>query len=445
MKLDKTLMKQIIRESQEASLPQVLPRDIKLPKDPNKIIAVTGPRRSGKTYLLYGLIKELLATSISPERIVYLNLEDPRLWPFDTSGFEIFLEAYRELYPSSALDSSPESYLFLDEVQAGKNWESGVRRLYETRKFHIFITGSSSRLMSYDIATELRGRALTYELFPFSFAEFLKARGIILNEVSQYSAARFSLAHSLDEYLTYGGFPEVVLTDSDEQKFKIIKSYMETMFIRDLIERYEIRNPAVLRELVRQLATSIASQFSANAFYRWIKTTYPVTKRTVINYAKYLEDSRLFIMLARMSSSLKEQVQSPKKVYLVDVGLKEVFGFGQSRDTGRRLENTVVIELMRRKARNPRLDVFFWKDAGKREVDCIVTESGHPVDLIQVCANLSDIKVKEREFRALVTASNELKCSELKVVTMDEEGEETVEKKKIKIIPAWKWLIGLET
>jgi len=153
----------------------------------------------------------------------------------------------------------------------------------------------------------------------------------------------------------------------------------------------------------------------------------------------------LFIMLARMSSSLKEQVQSPKKVYLVDVGLKEVFGFGQSRDTGRRLENTVVIELMRRKARNPRLDVFFWKDAGKREVDCIVTESGHPVDLIQVCFNLSDIKIKEREFRALVTASNELKCSELKVVTMDEEGEETVEKKKIKIIPAWKWLIGLET
>jgi len=167
MKATKTLIKQVIKEFQETLLPEVFPRELELPLRREKIIALTGPRRSGKTYLLFGLMKKLRSEGVRSERIIYLNFEDPRLLPFDGEDFEVFYEAYRELYPEIFQASGDRSYLFLDEVQAARNWELGVRRLLETRKFHIYITGSSSKLMSYEIATELRGRALVYELFPF--------------------------------------------------------------------------------------------------------------------------------------------------------------------------------------------------------------------------------------------------------------------------------------
>ncbi len=447
MKASKTLIKQVIKEFQETALPEVFPRELELPLKPEKIIALSGPRRSGKTYLIFGLIKKLRSDGVLPEQITYLNFEDPRLLPFEAEDFEVFYEAYRELYPGIASATEVRSYLFLDEVQAAHNWQLGVRRLLETRKFYIYITGSSSKLKSYEIATELRGRALNYELFPFSFAEMLRARGLTVNEDSQYSGLRFSISHAFEEFLNYGGFPEVVLADGGEQKFRILQSYMETMFIRDLAERYEVRNQAVLREMVKYLATNAGTQFSINSFYRWIKTVYPVTKRTLINYLGYLEDSRLFLLWRRLSRSLKEQALSPKKVYLVDVGLKEVYGYGQSRDTGRRLENVVAIELARRRAKNPRLEVFFWKDSQKREVDFVVTEMGRVKELVQVCADISDVKVKQRELRALEEAvSRELRCDNLKIITLETEGREILEKGREKIevavIPAWKWLLG---
>ena len=441
MSVDKNLLKIIIKEFHEGLLPEVYPRDLELPARPEKIIALTGPRRSGKTYLLFGMIRKLLDQGIPPEQIVYMNLEDPRLRPFEAADFEVFYEAYRELYPKTVLSAGFKGYLFLDEIQTARRWELGVRRLFETRKFHIFITGSSSKLMSYDIATELRGRALTYELFPFSFKELLTARGIQFDEESQFSSARFSLASAFEEYLNYGGFPEVILAGSDEQKFRILQSYLETMFLRDLVERYAIRNQMVLREMVKHLVNSTATQFSVSGFYKWIKTVYPVTKRTLLNYLGYLEDSRLFIMLRRLTASLKEQVLSPKKVYLVDVGLKEVFGVGPSRDTGRRLENVVAIELMRRRVRNPRMDIFFWKDSRKREVDFVVTERGQVKELVQVCADMSNFKAKERELRALAEASDVLKCNNLRIITLEQGGEENIGKTKVKVIAARKWLL----
>lgn len=441
MRINKNIFKQVIREFHETTLPEVFPRDLELPLRPEKVIALTGPRRSGKTYLLFGMIKKLLAQGLRPEQIVYLNFEDPRLRPFDATDLEVFYDAYRELYPRAVFSNEFKGYLFLDEIQTVNRWELGIRRLLETRKFYIFLTGSSSKLMSYEIATELRGRALNYELFPFSFRELLRAKNIQLDEMSQFSSVRFAIASAFEEYLNYGGFPEVILAESEELKFRILRSYLETMFIRDLVERYGIRNQSVLREMVKYLATNAATQFSVSAFYRWIKTAYPVTKRTLINYLDYLEDSRLFLMVNRLSPSLKEQVLSPKKVYLIDVGLKEVFGVGRSRDTGRKLENIVAMELMRRRARNSRMNVFFWKDLRKREVDFVVVEKGQVKELIQVCAEMTDYKAKERELRALAVASDELRCDNLKIVTLEQEGEENVEEKKVQVVPAWKWLL----
>ncbi|MBC7361710.1 MAG: ATP-binding protein [Candidatus Aminicenantes bacterium] len=442
MKIEKRLMKELIREWQTTELPEVLPRTIHIPLSVNKIIAIVGPRRSGKTFLLFWLAKELLSKGVAREKIVYVNFEDPRLLPFEAKSFEVILDSYRELYPElyPELDTA-KAYLFLDEIQVVKNWEIGVRRLYDTGKFLIFITGSSSRLLGYEIATQLRGRALTFELFPFSFREILQAKEIEVNELALYSGTRFSILKAFEEYLNYGGFPEVVLTESAELKLRILKSYVETMFLKDLVERYEIRNQAVMRELVKYLATNVSSLFSVSAFFRWIKQAYPITKRTVINYLDYLEDSRLFFLLKRFSFSLKEQALSPRKCYIVDLGLREVFGHRHSQDAGKSLENLVFLGLMQQKAINPLLDVFFWRDSNKKEVDFVVTERGRVMELIQVCAELSGPGVKEREVKPLIAASQKLKCDNLSVVTMDYEDEEVIEKKKIKLVPAWKWLL----
>ncbi|MFZ6016386.1 MAG: ATP-binding protein [Nitrospirota bacterium] len=191
----------------------MLLREVDVPLSSQKIIAIVGPRRSGKTYLLFLVIKRLLSQGLSPEQIIYLNFDDPRLLPCDANGIELILQAYRELYPEHL---KKRNYLFLDEIQNVKDWELGVRRIYDTRRFRIFLTGSSSKFLSKEIATQLRGRAISFEILPFSFREILSAKGIRLDKNIAYSTERFSINKYLDEYLKTGGFPEVVLEENPD-------------------------------------------------------------------------------------------------------------------------------------------------------------------------------------------------------------------------------------
>ncbi|MEW6676102.1 MAG: ATP-binding protein [Nitrospirota bacterium] len=419
----------------------MLPREVDIPLSSQKIIAIVGPRRSGKTYLLFLVIKRLLSQGLSPEQIIYLNFDDPRLLPCDANGIELILQAYRELYPEHL---KKHNYLFLDEIQNVKDWELGVRRIYDTRRFRIFLTGSSSKFLSKEIATQLRGRAISFEILPFSFREILSAKGIRLDKNIAYSTERFSINKYLDEYLKTGGFPEVVLEENPDLRLRILKEYLETMFFRDMIERYRIKNQPLLRELVKFLTTNTASVFSLNAFYKWIKGTYPVTKRTLLNYVSYLEDTGLFFLVRKFSYSLKEQAQRPRKCYIVDNGLRSAYGFKFSEDEGKNLENTVFLELQHRKAMNPLREIFYWQDYKKREVDFVVRQGKDIQELIQVCAKSSDFRVKGRETTALSKAAEELKCNNLSVITLDYEKEEKVNGKKIVFKALWKWLIEKE-
>lgn len=436
--MDKTAVKELIKEFQERELPEILPREIDVPLSSQKIVALVGPRRSGKTYLLFLLIKKLRSQNIAQEKIVYINFEDPRLLPCDAKGMELILDAYRELYPGSI---GEDSYLFLDEIQSVNDWELGIRRIYDTKKFKIFLTGSSSKLMSKEIATQLRGRAVRYEIFPFSFREILSAKGIQFKKDIAYSMERFSIRNYLDEYLAMGGFPEIVLEENQDLRTRILKDYIETMFFRDLVERYRIKNQPVLRELMKFLTTNTATIFSANAFFKWIKSTYPLTKRTLLNYITYLEDTGLFFLVRKFSFSLKEQTLRPRKCYIIDNGLRTAYGFKFSENKGKNLENTVFIELLHRKARNPFMEIFYWQDHKKREVDFVVVEGREVRELIQVCDRIDDFRVKERETRALISASQELRCDNLSVITFDYEKEESINGKRAVFKPLWKWLI----
>jgi len=437
--MNKEMIKRVIKESQEFRFPKIVPRELEIPLSSQKIISITGPRRSGKTYLLFLLMDKLISQAISPERIVYINFDDPRLLPFNARDIETILEGYRELYPEHRNEIN---FIFFDEIQNVKDWEIGIRRIHDIRGFNIFLTGSSSKLLSKEIATHLRGRAINFEILPFSFREILLAKGIKLDRNIIYSQERFTISKHLDDYLEIGGFPEIVLERNPDIKVRTLKEYLETMFFKDLVERYNIKNQPLVRELMRYLVTNTASLFSLNAFYKWIKQTYPVTKRTLINYVASLEDIGLFFLVRKFSYSFKEQVQTPRKCYTVDNGVRNVYGFKFSEDKGKILENTVFLELKHRQAKKPLMEIFYWQDYKKREIDFVVMHGKNIKTLIQVCADVEDFRTKEREIASLVKVGKELKCKELLVITFDYEKEEIIDKRKVVFKPLWRWLVG---
>lgn len=436
--MDKTIIKRVILESQEKKLPWLIERDLNVNLKTKKIIAITGPRRSGKTYFLFQIMKMLLKNGVSKKQILYINFDDPRLLPMDSIGIELLYESYKELYPDF---NNRDNFIFFDEIQNVKDWEIGVRRLYDTQNFKIFITGSSSKLLSRDIATQLRGRAINYEILPFSIKEILKYLNINIEDKIVYSEDRFKILNSVNKYLEFGGFPEIVLENDEETKIRILKDYLETMYLKDMIERYRIKNTILLKELMRYMTTNISTLLSVYSLYRWFKTSYQLSRKTLLNYIDYLEESNIFYLLKKFSFSLKEQNLSQKKIYIVDVGLRKAYGFKFSDDMGRILENAVFIELLQRKIRNPLFEIYYYKDYSKNEVDFLILENGKIRDLIQVTNSIKEIRVKEREIRALIKASHELNCQNLKIITLEDEDEIFYDNLKILVLPFWRWVI----
>ncbi len=431
--------KQVIVESQESALPEIVPRELVLPVDSGKVVSVSGVRRSGKTFLLLALAKRLVESGVPRERIVYVNFDDPRLLPASALDFEVLREACREL----SLEPGREPmYMLLDEVQQAEDWELGVRRLHDTREFRVFVTGSSSRMLSSDIATSLRGRGMNFELLPFSPAEFLVARGVNVDARTAYSRRRFEVQRLMQEYFVYGGFPEVVLAGEETLKQRILKEYVETMFVRDLVERNRVRNPGAMRELFRFLVTNVSSPFSANAFWKWLRNAHPLTKRTLLSYVSCLEESGLVFLVRKFSHSLKEQNLRPRKAYVVDSGLRTVYGLSFSQDKGRVLENAVFLQLRRQQTRSPLMGLYYWQNGRGREVDFVVTEGRRVTRLIQVSLDPREFGVREREVEPLVAAMQEFRIKDGLVLTDSYEAEERIGSGVVRFVPFWKWALG---
>jgi len=428
----KNVISQLIDDFHERNFPELVTRNKEFSEVRGKADVVIGMRRAGKTWFCYQKIKELIASGIIKEKILYLNFEDDRLLEFAVNHFQEILDVYFGKYPEHRSD---RCFFFFDEIQRIDQWELFIRRLLDTENLQIFITGSSSKLLGSEIATSLRGRSLAVEIFPFSFEEFLKFHMLFQDLPKTFGANTASvLRKAAKDYLEVGGFPEVQNLERN-LRIEVLQGYIDSVLLKDIIERHKVSNVLVLKHLVRHVMNSAGGQFSVNKFFNTMQSmAIKSTKNSLYEYLDHLTDAFLFYKVPIHSRSEKSRLINPAKIYTIDTGLLNAMSFRNSYNYGRLLETMVFMHLRR----------------GGHDVEYVTTKDGYEADflarhrisgetqLIQVCWEMSDKKTFERELRGLKSAMDDLSLSTGTIVTWDDE---TVIDNKIKVIPVWKWLL----
>jgi uncharacterized protein len=384
-----------------------------------EIVDVVGPRRSGKSSL-FKLIIDQLALK---DDFLYINFEDPFF--IENNNVEILeklIETY-QLYFNSDL-----KYLFFDEIQEVKNWEKGIRKLRDGTKYKIFITGSSSKLLSQELSSLITGRHTTIKMMPLNFREFLFFKNVKINSTKDIILKENIIKKKFQEYIQQGGFPEVVKTDNQE----LLKNYFYDFLQKDVIIRNQIRDKNSLEKMAVFLMTNSAKTISIAS----LKKAFNLSYETANNYLEYLKEAFLVFELKKFSFSLKKQSQAVPKIYSVDTGLAKEVSFSFSQDNGRILENIIFLNLIRRFD-----DIYYYTTDNNFEVDFLVREKNKNKYLIQVSWILGNQKTKERETRALNEAMKELKIKKSIIITNNQEEIIKTENGTIEVLPAWKWLI----
>ncbi len=373
------------------------------PEADNLIKVAIGVRRSGKTYFLFQTIHHLLEQGIPLEAILYINFEDDRLLPMDLKAMAELLESFYSLYPENYQRCC---YLFLDEVQNVEDWQLVIRRFFDTKQVQIYLTGSSAKLLSKEIATSLRGRSLSCEIWPYDFNEYLLAHAIEKPKKPIGKMAVDVFSKHFMSFLKTGGFPAVQQL-SESLHRETLQNYVETVIHRDVVERHRVTNIALLKYLTSMLLKSFASLFSSNKFYNDVKSQgYQVAKDTIYNYINYLEDAYLIATVPLWTESLRRSQITSKKIYVVDNGLIQANIFSQVDNLGRLLENQVYLDLRRQNKK-----IFYYQTASGYEVDFLTVSTDGKQELIQVVWNSADPMTKMREERALQEAEKELNVS----------------------------------
>lgn len=420
-----TVLKEILVSNEKfilADTGEIVKRDAgDFPDKLDKTFVIYGVRRSGKTYILYDLYKKCA------DRALYIDFEDERLDGFETADFEKLKNVFFELKPG-CLDKKP--VFFLDEVQNIEGWEKFCRRAVERENISVYVSGSSSKMMPFEIATALRGRAWSTEILPYSFKEYLGAKGVAPAGL-MHGRQKSTLKKHLQDYLRWGGFPEVAQLDSYPQKSKLVKEYMSAMYFRDLVDKYGVSNIHLFEALSDRLFSSFALKYSLTSFYKQYRDKFPFSKDLLFRYYKYFLRSMLVIEVKKFSESTYKRLRNPAKLYLVDNALSRRV---TSADEGRLLENAVFLQLKRTGH-----EVFYF-DEGV-ECDFVAKNQDGVLAPLQVCLELST-QNQQRELDGLVAACKWLKRKEGLLITLDEEKELTVDGLKINVLPAWKFLLN---
>ena len=423
--ISKELLKEIISSNQEFILNKIKTiikrENISLPKELNKVAIIYGVRRSGKSFLLYDLYRN------TNGRVLYVDFEDERLTDFTVQDFEILKEAFLEISPET--NESKIIFLF-DEIQNVKGWEKFVRRISEKEDIKVIVTGSSSKFMPTKINTALRGRIWSIKINPFSFREHLLANNVKFSTVSAYGSKKIILKKYFTQYFQWGGFPEVVLCKDEFEKRKMLREYLNSIFFKDLVEKYKMDNLTLLDVLMDKLLSSFSMKVSLNAFYKQYKGKFPFSKDSLFNYYKYFLESMIIFEVKKFSESAYTRMRNPGKVYLIDTGLAKHI---TSSDWGRLLENIVAEEL------NKKYEKLFYFE---EENECdFIAGNENDFNAYQVCYELNPQNM-EREISGIMSACKYLKLKKGTILTNDQEDEIKKENIQIKILPVWKWLIS---
>ncbi|OGL41721.1 MAG: hypothetical protein A2161_02535 [Candidatus Schekmanbacteria bacterium RBG_13_48_7] len=431
--VDVEFIKEIIVDFHNENLPVYTRRTVDFSCPENKIRTIIGMRRSGKTYIFYQLINDLLKQDIDKNRILYINFEDERFYPFETSDFNILVKTYYELYPALR---DEKVYLFFDEIQNIPNWERFVRRLHDSGNVSLNLTGSSARLLSKEIATALRGRTLTYEIFPFSFPEFLRYKNLDFDVDS--SKNRSYIVHAFEDYLFRGGFPEV-LECSDKHRIRILQDYYNLILYKDLIDRYDIRNHGLIKYLLKFLLSNNSNSFSVNKFVNDSKSQgFSISKDSIHNYLSYLEDAYCFSFMRIFADSERKKQVNYRKIYATDHGLVTSMTTSRSYNTGRLIESMVYNHLRRVYSPN---ELFYYRTGNGEEIDFITLSRGRLINIIQVCERFDNTGARINELEILFRTMDELNMNESIFITRNESDTIRRKKKTIHIIPFWRWSI----
>lgn len=385
--------------------------------DEGNVVVITGARRSGKSYLMRQIADELVCRGTQTNQILIANFEDPRFGALNVSLLEQIFEVFMErMRPDGRL------FVFLDEIQEVYQWEKWVRMRHELDTATLAVTGSNARLLSAELGTLLTGRHTDMVVLPLSFREFLTFKG------APHSASL------LREYIEYGGFPKVVL---EREKQKLLLTYFDDILTKDLIRRYRIRKPEHVKSLAKFYISNTASLITFARSGRSIG----LSADTVEKFSGYFEAAYLLFFLKRFSYKVREQEKSPRKVYAVDPGLANSVGFRFSSNVGKLVETIVFLELKRRLASRSGAEMYYWKDPYHREVDFLIKEGTEVSDLIQVCWDIGDEKTRKRELSSLAKALVEFRLTRGRVITEEQEGEETYDGLTIEYIPLQRWLL----
>lgn len=429
MKNYKDKLIEAIEEFWRKPLPPTKDREINLEVKTDLINDVIGVRRSGKTYLMFITIKKL-----GKERTIYINFENRKLFPLTEKYFDAIIEF---IYARDLLKKFKRIFLFLDEVQRIDNWEKYVRSIYDEfkGKIKIFVSGSTSKLTQSRLAYLLSGRHLTTYVHPLSFREFLMFKGFEIPKLL-LEEDRAKLMEYLREYLRFGGFPEIVLSTEKEW---MIETLMLDIVNRDIMPRI-VKRKEIVEDLIYFLCSNSGKLLSFNKMAKMFGKTSVVTIQKLF---KIFKETFLFFDSLFFSYSVKNQLAYPRKIFCIDTGFVNYFGFKFSEDRGRLMENSVAIELKRMESSNPKMKIYYWKDHQHREVDFVVKVGLEVEQLIQVTYASDFNEIESREIRSLIKASDKLRCKNLLIITWDYEDERTIKNRNIKFLPLWKWLLRI--
>lgn len=426
-------LRTLILDAQEARWEVGVPRRFRMPTVPRKAAVCIGVRRSGKSTFLFQTMERLVRSGVPRERLLYLNLFDDRLAALRQTGLAPVLEAYYGLFPEAK--DAATVHCFLDEVQMVPGWERFVDRLLRTERCEVALTGSSAQLLSREVATQMRGRAIAWELFPFSFREVLDSRGV--DAAGPLSTRRRLLVQrEFERYWEHGGFPEV-LAANPAVRVRTHQEYLHAILYRDLVERHDVSHPRAVSDLARRLVESTASLYSLNAATGYLRSLgHKVPKSSVADYLQWFEDAYFLFTVRLHDPSLARANANPKKIYCIDHGLVHSVASGVRADAGHRLENLAFIALRRVSP-----ELHYYRTRNGREVDLVVPSPDPGPRLIQVCETLTDPATRKREVTALAEAMGELGVGEGTLVTRAEEERIDVLEGTIRVVPMWRFLL----